>query len=62
MFLNPRKGSTMVEETHMGVCKTLAKSCLNSTDDLNMPKSVMDKSLWALHFMHVYGDKLNDDA
>ena len=42
MFLNPRKGNTMVEETYMGVCKTLAKSCLNSTDGVNMPKAFMD--------------------
>ena len=26
MLLNPRKGNTFVEETYMGVCKTLAKS------------------------------------
>ena len=47
----------MVEETFMGVAKTIAKSCLNSTDDLNMPKAFMDKYLWALHFMFVYGDR-----
>ena len=54
MFLNPRKGNTMLEETYMGVCKTLAKSCLHSTNDVNMPKAFMDKYLWALHFMFVY--------
>ena len=56
MFLNPRKGNTMLEETYMGVCKTLAKSCLNSTDDHMMPKAFMEKYQWALHFMYVYGD------
>ena len=62
MCLNPRKGNTMVEETFMGVAKTIAKSCLNSTDDLNMPKAFMDKYLWALHFMYVDGDKFNGDV
>ena len=62
MFLNPRKGNTMVEETYMGVCKTLAQSCLHSTDDVNMPKAFMDKYLWALHFMYVYGEKFHPDA
>ena len=42
MFLTPRKGKTMLEETFMGVCKTLAKSCLNSTDDHMMPKASME--------------------
>ena len=51
MCLNPRKGNTMVEETYMGVCKTLAKSCLHSTNDVNTPKAFMDKCLWALHFI-----------
>ena len=62
MFLNPRKGNTMVEETYMGVCKTLAKSCLNSTDDVNMPKAFMDKYICALHFMFVYGEEFHPDA
>ena len=63
MFLNPRKGNTMVEETFMGVAKTIAKSCTNATDDLSMPKAFMDKYLWALHFMYTYGDKFTwDDA
>ena len=62
MFLNPRRGNTMVEETYMGVCKTLAKSCLHSTDDVNMPKAFMDKYLWALHFMFVYGERFHPDA
>ena len=61
MFLNPRRGNTMVEETYMGVCKTLAKSCLHSTDDVNMPKAFMEKYLWALHFMYVYGDEFHPD-
>ena len=51
----------MVEETYMGVCKTLAKSCLHSTDDVNMPKAFMEKYLWALHFMYVYGDEFHPD-
>ena len=62
MFFNPRRGNTMVEETYMGVCKTLAKSCLHSTDDVNMPKAFMDKYLWALHFMFVYGGRFHPDA
>ena len=62
MFLNPRRGNTMVEETYMGVCKTLAQSCLHSTDDVNMPKAFMDKYLWALHFMYVYGEEFHPDA
>ena len=62
MFLNPRKGNTMLEETYMGVCKTLAKSCMHSTDDVNMPKAFMDKYLWALHFMFVYGERFHPDA
>ena len=62
MLLNPRGGNTMVEETYMGVCKTLAKSCLHSTDDVNMPKAFMDKYLWALHFMFVYGERFHPDA
>ena len=62
MFLNPRRGNTMVDETYMGVCKTLAQSCLHSTDDVNMPKAFMDKYLWALHFMYVYGEKFHPDA
>ena len=49
MSLNPRKGSTMVEDTFMGVAKTIARSCINAIDDLNMPKDVMDKCSWALH-------------
>ena len=57
MFLNPRKGNTMLEETYMGVCKTLAQSCLHGTDDVHMPKAFMDKHLWALHFMYVYGEE-----
>ena len=57
MFLNPRKGNTMLEETYMGVCKTLAKSCLNSTDDHNMPKFFMEKYHWALHFTYLYGER-----
>ena len=57
MFLNPRKGNTMVEDTYMGVCKALAKSCLHSTDD-----AFMDKYLWALHFMFVYGERFHPDA
>ena len=61
MFLNPRRGNTMMEETYMGVCKTLAHSCLNSTDDLQMPRAFMDKYLWALHFMYVYGEKFQPD-
>ena len=52
----------MVEETYMGVCKILAQSCLHSTDDVHMPKAFMDKYLWALHFMFVYGDKFHPDA
>ena len=59
IFLNPRTGNTMVEETFMGVAKTIAKSCLNSTTDLNMPKAFMDKYLWALNLMYVYGGKFN---
>ena len=51
----------MMEETYMGVCKTLAHSCLNSTDDLQMPKAFIDKNLWALHFMYVYGEKFQPD-
>ena len=62
MFLNPRRGNTMVEETYMGVCKTLAQSCLHSTDDVNMPKAFMDKYPWALHFMYVYGEEFHPDA
>ena len=62
MFLNPRKGNTMLEETYMGVCQTLAKSCLHSTDDVNMPKAFMDKYLWALHFMFVYGERFHPNA
>ena len=62
MFLNPRKGNTMLEETYMGVCKTLAKSCLHCTNDVNMPKAFMDKYLWALHFMFVYGERFHPDA
>ena len=62
MFLNPRRGNTMVEETYMGVCKTLAQSCLHSTDDVLVPKAFMDKYLWALHFMYVYGEKFHPDA
>ena len=62
MFLNPRRGNTMVEETYMGVCKTLAQSCLHSTDDVNMPNVFMEKYLWALHFMYVYGEKFHPDA
>ena len=46
----------MLEETHMGVCKTLAKSCLNTTDDHHMPKAFMDKYYWALHFTYLCGD------
>lgn len=57
MLLNHRKGNTMVEETYMGVCKTLAKSCLNSTNDLLMPKAFMENCYWALHFIYWYGDK-----
>ena len=53
------RGNTMVEETYMGVCKTLAQSCLHSTDDVHMPKAFMDKYLWALHFMYVYGEKFH---
>ena len=30
IYLNPRKSNTMVEETYMGVCKTLAQSCMHS--------------------------------
>ena len=56
MFLNPGKGNTMLEETYMGVCKTLATSCLNSTDDHMMPKAFMEQYQWALRFMYVYGD------
>ena len=62
MFLNPRHGNTMLEETFMGVCKTLSKPCLNSTDDVMMPKAFMEKYRWALHFMYVYGDKFNIGA
>ena len=62
MFPNPRKGNTMVEDTDMGVCKTLAKSCLNFTDDVHMPKAFMDTYLWALHFVFVYGDTFHPDA
>ena len=58
-FLNPRRGNCMVEETYMGVCKTLAKSCLNSTTDHNMPKMFMEKYYWALHFNYLYGDKFH---
>ena len=61
LFLNPRYGNTMLEEPFMGVCKTLAKSCLNSTDDVTMPKMFMEKYRWALHFMYSYGDKFNVD-
>ena len=62
MFLHPRKGNTMLEETYMGECKTLAKSCVHSTDNINMPKAFMDKYLWALHFMFVYGERFHPDA
>ena len=61
MFLNPRRGNTMMEETYMGVCKTMAHSCLNSTDDLHTPRAFMDKYVWALHFMYVYGEKFQPD-
>ena len=61
MFLNPRKGNTMVEETSMGVAKTIAKSCLHDTDDLHMPNALVDKYLWAVHLMYAYGDKFNGD-
>ena len=30
VYVNPRKGNTMIEETYMGVCKSLAMSCLSS--------------------------------
>ena len=52
----------MIEETFMGVMKTLAQSCLHSTDDVNMPNVFIEKYLWALHFMYVYGEKFHPDA
>ena len=61
MFLNPRKGNTMAEDTFMGVAKTIAGSCINATDGLNMPKTYMDKYLWALYLMYTYGDKFTGD-
>ena len=51
----------MLEETYMGVCKTLAKSCMHSTVDHKMPQAFMQKYYWALHFIYVYGDKFKED-
>ena len=57
IFLNPRNCNTMFAETYMGVCKTHAKSCLNSANDLLMPKAFMEKNNWALHLIYCYGDR-----
>ena len=62
VFPNHRKGNTMVEDTFMGIAKTIARSCINANDDLNMPQTFMDKYIWALHFMYTNGDKFNWDV
>ena len=48
-YLNPRKANTMLDETFMGVCKDLAKSCAHGSDANTIHLKCVEKYRWALH-------------
>ena len=56
MFLNPRRGNTMLDEDFVGKMKDLVQSCAHGTESHLNPQKVMEKYGWAKHIMWLYGD------
>ena len=49
-FLNPRRGSTSIDETFVGIMKEIVKSSAHGTRAEAVPESVMEKYVLGMHF------------
>ena len=56
IFLNPRKGNTMVDEDYVGFFKKNVQACAQGTPSASVSLACMDKYCWGLHFLNVYGN------
>ena len=56
IWLNPRKGYCLSDESYMKVCKHIAKSCVHGSDDQQVPTSFMQGYRWGLHLCFVHGN------
>ena len=56
IFLNPRKGNTMVDEDYVGIFKKIVQACAQGTPSASVSLACMDKYCWGLHFLNVYGN------
>ena len=53
-FLNPRRGSTSIDETFVGIMKEIVKSSAHGTRAEAVPESVMEKYVLGMRFALKY--------
>ena len=55
LYLNPRRGCTLVDEDFVGRMKVIVAACVHGTKAHNVPEAVVLKYIWGLHFLNTYG-------
>eukprot|EP00959_Pyramimonas_sp_CCMP1952_P359697 7531623-Pyramimonas_sp.AAC.1 len=55
MYMHPRHGATMIDETFMGKIKLIAQACAAGTAAHLVPAKVMFKHQWLMHYIMVHG-------
>ena len=55
LYMNPRTGSTLLDEDLVGKIKFIVQSCAHGTPGHLVPSKVMVKIQWLMHCILLYG-------
>ena len=53
ILLNPRRSNCMLDEDYVGVIKTCVAASVSGTPMEAVPKKVMERILWGMHFLNL---------
>ena len=56
VFLNPRKGCTMLDEDYMGECREIVAAAVHGTVPHSVPQKFLEKYCCGKSIMLLYGD------
>ena len=57
LFLNPRKGNTMIDEDFVGQAKHIVASCAHGTEAHAVPEKFFERYVWGKYINMVYPQK-----
>ena len=55
IYLNPRKGNTMMDEDFVGRCKDIVAACASGTEAHRVPAKVSERYSWGKYILEEYG-------